>query len=1067
MGYPELGHRYEALRPLGSGGMGEVFLVRDRITGRQCALKHLTSRPGLRPEDMEREFRALAKLRHPTVVSVYECGVAPDGRPFLTMEYVPGIPVDEALQHANWRRIVQAGAEIAHGLEVLHAAGILHGDLKPSNVLAVTGSNSSEAELSLRLVDFGLSAYLGEEGMTHRGSPGYAAPEIVRGGKMEPSSDLYALGATLFTLTSGRSPFHGSTVEAMLRQQLSGGLDVGALESSGAPAGLIELILRLMAQEPSRRPEGAAAVRRELESLLPHRPNLLHRMRAEVVVGRAPELELIEDQLRKDARAPKVILLLGQTGIGKSSLLSEAGRRAALAGHHVVWFTASRLSELLGSAAGENALALLRSHLSELASTNRNHAPVVLLDDVTSLGIQTQQAIRQFLLEPGSPPCTWIMTYTESSNSDAQSLFQYASSVTGCRLKPISRAAIGEMVGARLREAPPAELEAFLWKRGEGHPGVTLQALQTLAVHGALQETDAGLFLDREILSTLGDSADVSAALLERTSAPALELLGTLALVGEISQNDVETLRPDADQLLGELFELGLAVQSGSGFIRPITTHVGEKALRHVSSATLQTLLRIPSLSLPDRFRLLMQIGRVEEALALIQGISPESVDSAFAAAIAESLAGSHAQEAGNWHELAARRLFTDGRYEAAATHLRQSIKLEPNSNRAERLYLLSTARLRIGDFAGTDAALDELLAMELPPSIRSKALTNQCASLRDRGRPAEAESAGRRAVEVAEAANDDESLGNATQTLAIHLMTKGEIAAGIAMCERALAAHRRAGSVLGEIRTRGLRAALAQAEGKTEEALETYSSALEQARGGNVRLAIEELSMNQSAVLGDLGRWQEVRQLNSEAARLAMADHRPRNAATAYINLAMSDAIMGNLPAARREAKIAIRLAKKVPAFIGVGWLAGALSSRALPRRVPFGVSSGQTRAADRPRTRHLPGASLVSIRVWSRSRSPRPDRACHRRLDRGGADPAVLAGSPAGAAAGTRWSFETQAGRREPNPRVGASDVQRWRPSAIVRGRLRHGISGSSIARRRKTSRGLGDGRGNARDF
>src|SRR6266487_239651 len=137
MAAERIGSRYEILRPLGSGGIGEVFLVRDLAAGRVCALKRL--RAGARPRRnaLRREFETLTHLRHPAIVAVYEFAVAPDGTPFYTMEYVPGRPPDLLLHPGDWPALLGVGGEIAHGLEVLHAHGIIHGDLKPSNVLVI------------------------------------------------------------------------------------------------------------------------------------------------------------------------------------------------------------------------------------------------------------------------------------------------------------------------------------------------------------------------------------------------------------------------------------------------------------------------------------------------------------------------------------------------------------------------------------------------------------------------------------------------------------------------------------------------------------------------------------------------------------------------------------------------------------------------------------------------------------------------------------------------------------------------------------------------------------------
>src|SRR5204862_6416133 len=126
--------RYALVRPLGSGGMGQVWLALDLTTGSECALKRLELRLSRSERDSLRsEFEVLTRVRHPAVVSVHELGFAPDGTPFYTMEYVPGRPADAALAGAEWPALYDVAARVTDGLEALHAAGIVHGDVKPSN----------------------------------------------------------------------------------------------------------------------------------------------------------------------------------------------------------------------------------------------------------------------------------------------------------------------------------------------------------------------------------------------------------------------------------------------------------------------------------------------------------------------------------------------------------------------------------------------------------------------------------------------------------------------------------------------------------------------------------------------------------------------------------------------------------------------------------------------------------------------------------------------------------------------------------------------------------------------
>ena len=144
------------------------------------------------------------------LVSVYEFGVAEGGVPFCAMEYVPGVSAERAVTRGDWAALSFVGARVARGLEALHRAGVVHGDIKPGNLLMIPGENAGDLPRSVRLVDFGLAVLAGDtQGVL---APGYAAPEVV-GGKIPTSaSDLYDLGAALW-LACGRPAFRSRQCE--------------------------------------------------------------------------------------------------------------------------------------------------------------------------------------------------------------------------------------------------------------------------------------------------------------------------------------------------------------------------------------------------------------------------------------------------------------------------------------------------------------------------------------------------------------------------------------------------------------------------------------------------------------------------------------------------------------------------------------------------------------------------------------------------------------------------------------------------------------------------------------
>ncbi|MGW7609373.1 protein kinase domain-containing protein [Streptomyces sp. NPDC054766] len=257
--------RYRLLAKLGHGGMGTVWRATDETVDREVAVKeprvpdHLPERERATAyERMRREARAAARLDHPAVVNVHDVAVV-DGQPWIVMELVRGRSLGDALQEGTLgvREAARIGLEILGALEAAHAAGILHRDVKPDNVLL--GRHDRVV-----LTDFGIARIEGETSLTDTGgfvgSPEYIAPERVLGQRPGPASDLWSLGVVLYAATEGVSPFRRSNTPATLQSVLNA--TPAAPASAGAP--LAEAINGLLSKEPSHRP-GAAEIRRLLE----------------------------------------------------------------------------------------------------------------------------------------------------------------------------------------------------------------------------------------------------------------------------------------------------------------------------------------------------------------------------------------------------------------------------------------------------------------------------------------------------------------------------------------------------------------------------------------------------------------------------------------------------------------------------------------------------------------------------------------------------------------------------------------------------------------------------------
>jgi len=265
------------LSELGQGGMGSVWRARQESVGREVALKLLDpslARDSAFTARFVREAKAMAMLNHPHVVSCIDAGVD-QGRFFLALELVPGGDASRLALRLGGRLpiadVLSIGLDCARGLEAIHAAGLIHRDIKPANIfLTADPSAGGRAKLG----DLGLvRPSAGEPRMTHTGAalgtPAYMAPEQARGEKsIDIRADIYALGATLFELSTGEPPFAGETAYAVVSQVLAGPIPDPRRLNPEISVALAAVILRAMARQPANRYATPRELREDLERLV-------------------------------------------------------------------------------------------------------------------------------------------------------------------------------------------------------------------------------------------------------------------------------------------------------------------------------------------------------------------------------------------------------------------------------------------------------------------------------------------------------------------------------------------------------------------------------------------------------------------------------------------------------------------------------------------------------------------------------------------------------------------------------------------------------------------------------
>lgn len=255
---------------VGRGAMGAVYLARDRSLGRPVALKVLLGSLARNNDQVRRflrEARATAPLIHPNIVRIYDAGIR-DGVPYIAMEYIEGEPLDRFLARTGaleWHYALHIIQQVAMALGCAHAAGVVHRDVKPANILI-------DAHGRVRLTDFGIARILDRQGSgftTHEcmGTPEYMSPELCAGEKVGRPADLFSLGVTLFYMLAGRMPFHGDSHVALV--QCIANDDAPRLNRimPGVPDDVARLVAHLLEKDPTARPESAAAVVEQIERL--------------------------------------------------------------------------------------------------------------------------------------------------------------------------------------------------------------------------------------------------------------------------------------------------------------------------------------------------------------------------------------------------------------------------------------------------------------------------------------------------------------------------------------------------------------------------------------------------------------------------------------------------------------------------------------------------------------------------------------------------------------------------------------------------------------------------------
>jgi serine/threonine-protein kinase len=271
-----LGERFgsfKAVKRLGAGTMGEVYLAEHQRINRSAAIKVLMPEWTRDAEAIRRLFieaRATSLIRHPGIVEIYDCDVHRNGRAYIVMEYLEGETLGHRIEREEalpWTSACLIGGRIAAAIGAAHERAIIHRDLKPDNVM-LTSAGDRPGPAEVKVLDFGLAKLMtgdifggvGTLAGSLLGSPTYMSPEQCQAGPADHRSDVYSLGCMLFEMIAGRPPFPCDSVRKLLAAHRSEAAPELREWAPQVPARVSRLVARMLAKAPADRPQSMGEV---------------------------------------------------------------------------------------------------------------------------------------------------------------------------------------------------------------------------------------------------------------------------------------------------------------------------------------------------------------------------------------------------------------------------------------------------------------------------------------------------------------------------------------------------------------------------------------------------------------------------------------------------------------------------------------------------------------------------------------------------------------------------------------------------------------------------------------
>ncbi|MFT3771248.1 MAG: sigma 54-interacting transcriptional regulator [Minicystis sp.] len=911
-----LQHRYLLERPLGEGGMGTTFLARDLVREVGVAVKLLRRGAPELFTALKDEFTRLSGLYHPHLCRVHDFGVARgEGGArlaFYTADHVDGTTLDRFAVGRPFREVVAPLGHALAALGFLHRMGILHGDVKPENVL-VDGRGAGV------LIDLGCSRPLsGAAPRVVSGTPGFIAPEVLAGAAVDARADLYAVGITLRRL---------------------------ATLAADAPESALHLADRLCRSAPAERPGDVREVLEALGIVAP--PQVIQEARPARLLGRRAEMDRFEAVIAglftREA-GPRAIVVSGPAGIGRSRLLTEMKWAAELRGDLVEGHArgGEAVASMLRRAANGAALPVGVSGViaAREALVARGAPVVLLLDDADALE-EPERALWRALLRSLAPEDPILVIGAEASPPA-----DLPDAALHLPLAPLGPAE----VRAWIEGALPIERAPALLRLTGGYPA---------SIEGLLRLVSCGDVGEDELEALAGHGA-LSARRLHALSLLAPEEEEALGLVaaldGAALADDARALALD-ERAVGRLVQRGWLALDGAG-IRLARMGEAAQVLGALPPARRAALHRVAVMRLRARLARLTGARASATAARLVVHLCLAGEPEAAEAALAEhrALAEMHPDA---WGE-AARALVeasprpaaalaaaeiheAAGRPAEALSILSRLLRARPPADvRRDVRLAAAAAYVKAGDARRALAVIARLCAGDLDPARRARALDLRSRAHIRRAQWAEAAAAAREGLALAPSPGVEADLHDDVGVAASYL---GDAETARAHLERAAALHEEAGRPRARARSATYRALADYRAGDAAAAARGFRRALAIAEACGATDLLANAALNQGTACHQLGDLGEALRCYERGLGIARALGRASTEATLRYNLAK---LFADIGAAERAAEAAER-AEARAAELGLSLLAGA--ARAVTGEAAL-LAGDPTTAAARFRT-------------------------------------------------------------------------------------------------------------------